>query len=230
MGIKSKTSLLVLAVAAFVAGILFSTAGANFLGDGDRVATPAGAQLLQQVIQRTSAGQDALVEPSPAALSLEQTFVEVAQRVNPAVVQIRSERVERTERTNPLRGTPFENFFGENFNLPQEFRADALGSGVIISDNGYIITNHHVIDGADALEVKLFDGTFADAEVVGSDQSSDLAVVKIDRTNLNPLPYGNVADVRVGQWVLAFGSPFSQELSNSVTAGIISAVGRTGSQ
>lgn len=222
MNTRQRTSLFVLIAAAFVAGILFTTAGANLFDNGDGVGTPAEAR----EVRGSDADQTALVEPSPAALSLEETFTQVAERVNPAVVQIRTEKVASARSNNPLEGTPFENFF--DFDAPREFRSDALGSGVIVREDGYIITNHHVVDQADELEVMLYDGTFVDAEVIGSDQSSDLAVIKIARDGLPTVPYGNMDNLRVGQWALAFGSPFSQELSNSVTAGIISAIGRTG--
>ena len=222
MSVRRKTSILVLAVSAFVAGILFTTAGANLFERGDQIGTAATAKF----VEGDHSPQAALVEPSAAALSMEKTFTEVAERVNPAVVQIRSEKVQ--QRSNPLQGTPFEDFFGER--APEEFRSDALGSGVIVRDDGYIVTNNHVIDGADDLEVKLFDGRFAEAEVVGTDSRSDLAVIKINESDLPTLPYGDMSEVRVGQWVMAFGSPLSLDLSNSVTAGIVSAIGRTSRQ
>ncbi len=100
-----------------------------------------------------------------------------------------------------------------------------LGSGVIISEDGYIVTNDHVISGADELRVTLFSGEEFDAELVGTDPASDLAVIRIQRSGLPFVSYGTVDDVRVGQWAIAFGSPLDAELSNTVTAGIVSALG-----
>jgi serine protease Do len=124
-------------------------------------------------------------------------------------------------------GTPFEDFFDMPDGQEREYRAQGLGSGVIVRSDGYVVTNNHVIEGADELQVVLADGSSYDGEVVGTDPASDLAVLKIDADGLPEMSFGTVDDVRVGQWVLAFGSPFSLELSNTVTAGIVSAIGRT---
>jgi serine protease Do len=136
---------------------------------------------------------------------------------------------ERDQRQNPFQGTPFEDFFGGPFGFegPQQpMPRSGLGSGVIIREDGYILTNNHVVDGADELTVIRMDGSRFEAEVVGSDPVSDVAVIKIDQENLPFVSFGDSDDIRVGQWVMAFGSPLSAELSNTVTAGIISATGR----
>jgi serine protease Do len=130
---------------------------------------------------------------------------------------------------NPFEGSPFEDFFRRQV-PPQEYRSQALGSGVIVGSEGYIITNNHVIAEAEELEVKLFGGEFHDAEVIGTDPNSDLAVIKIDVDGLPSVSYGDPADVRIGQWVMAFGSPLSEDLGNTVTAGIVSGLGRTSFQ
>lgn len=131
-------------------------------------------------------------------------------------------------RSNPFRGLVpddfFDDFFGNGPNMrsvPQR----ASGSGVIVSQDGYIITNNHVIDGASEIKVSLNNKTTYTAKVVGSDVSSDLAVLKIDAKNLPFLLYGNSDNVQIGQWVLAIGYPLN--LETTVTAGIISAKGRT---
>lgn len=131
-------------------------------------------------------------------------------------------------RTNPFRGLVpddfFDDFFGNGPNLrsvPQR----ASGSGVIISQDGYIITNNHVIDGASEIKVSLNDKTNYTAKLVGADVSSDLAVLKIEAKKLPFLLYGNSDNVKIGQWVLAIGYPLN--LETTVTAGIISAKGRT---
>ncbi len=231
MSAQRKLSILTFVVIAFLAGILFTTAGANLIGGGDNIGTESLARVLDD--------QDANsppVQPAPSIIQFENAFVEVADVINPVVVQIRSERVTTSDqsvfRGNPFEGTPFENIFpdqGDRGDQQREFRSQALGSGVIVRNDGYIITNNHVIDGADELEVKLFDGSFYDATVVGTDPQSDLAVIKIDHDNLPAIQFGDVSSVRVGQWVLAFGSPLSEDLGNTVTSGIVSAVGRTSS-
>lgn len=106
---------------------------------------------------------------------------------------------------------------------PQE-RPLGLGSGVIISADGYIVTNNHVIDGADRLEVTLNDNRCFDAEVIGSDPATDLALIKIEADGLHPIKMGDSEDLRVGEWVLAVGNPFG--FTSTVTSGIVSAKGR----
>ncbi len=101
-----------------------------------------------------------------------------------------------------------------------------LGSGAIVRADGYIVTNNHVIEGAEDLTVHFFDGTELPATVVGTDPTSDLAVIKVDKTGLPTISTGPLDGVRVGQWVMAFGSPLSTDFSNTVTAGIVSAIGR----
>jgi serine protease Do len=112
----------------------------------------------------------------------------------------------------------------DEFNMGERERS-SLGSGFIISEDGYIVTNHHVIDGADEITITLNDQRQFNAEVIGSDQRSDLALIKIEAEGLPTVPFGDVSDVKVGQWVLAIGSPFN--LSHSVAAGIVSFVGRS---
>jgi len=212
-------SIIALVVIAFLAGVFFTTAGANLLGLSNRATTPT--------LAREENGGTRI--EGAAVNSLEEAFVAVAERVNPTVVQIRSERVIRRQpfRWNPFEGTPFEEFFNFRMpNMPEEFRSQGLGSGVIIRADGYIVTNNHVVEGADELQVVLHDGTTYDAEVVGTDPQSDLAVLKIEAKNLPYISMGDASSLRVGQWVLAFGSPLSPQLSNTVTAGIISALNR----
>ena len=239
MSAKRKLSILTFVAVAFVAGILFSTAGANLLGSGDNIGTTALAH--PSVTADKDDDQDVRstsVTPPPSVLAFENAFVAVADVINPVVVQIRSERVtspeESASRFNPFEGTPFERMFpdgeseddGNRDAFPnQEQRSQALGSGVIVRSDGYIVTNNHVIAGADELEVKLFDGSFYDATVVGTDPQSDLAVIRIDETALPAIQYGEVDNIKVGQWVLAIGSPLSEDLGNTVTSGIVSCVG-----
>ncbi|SHK21018.1 Do family serine endopeptidase [Rhodothermus profundi] len=212
-------SIVALVAIAFLAGVFFTTAGANLLGLSNRATPPT--------LAREESGGTRI--STTDVTSLEEAFVAVAERVNPTVVQIRSEKVIRRRpfSWNPFEGTPFEEFFNFRIpNLPEEFRSQGLGSGVIIRADGYIVTNNHVVEGADELLVVLHDGTTYEAEVVGTDPQSDLAVLKIEADNLPYISMGDASTLRVGQWVLAFGSPLSPQLSNTVTAGIISALNR----
>lgn len=223
--------MLTVATGAFLGGILLATTGANFLDFGDMIGSKANANA--STIVDTAPN---VITPSAGMISLEESFTEVSELVGPTVVQIRSEKVQTLESQanpfagSPFEGTPFEQFFERNDGntVPREYRSNALGSGVIISQDGYIVTNNHVVENAENLEVKLFDGEYYDAEIVGRDPNSDLAVIKIDVTGLNSLQYGDPDQVRVGQWALAFGSPLSEDLDNTVTAGIVSAVQRSG--
>lgn len=122
-------------------------------------------------------------------------------------------------------GELFKKFFDhDGFGLPDR-ETSSLGSGFIISEDGYILTNHHVVDGADEVIVRLDNRQEYDAKVIGSDKDSDVALIKIDAKNLPTLEYGSTSDLKVGEWVLAIGSPFG--FDHTVTAGIVSAKGRS---
>ena len=228
---KSNTLFFVtmVAVVAFITGIMFTTMGANFLQAGEYVGTESKANTKAETAsnyESTAAVEGLLKNP----LAFEQVFISVADRVNPAVVQIRAEKVVRQSQrsANPFEGSPFEDFFRPYNGQPQEreFRSQGLGSGVVFQSDGYIITNHHVIDGAENIQIKFFDGELLDAEVVGSDAFSDIAVIKVEGDNLPAISTGSADDISVGQWAMAFGSPLAEELQNTVTSGIISALGR----
>ncbi|MAI88094.1 MAG: protease [Candidatus Marinimicrobia bacterium] len=163
---------------------------------------------------------------SQSAKYYSDTFSNVVKKVNAAVVTINSEKIVSNERRNP-----FEEFFYEDFgygNPNRERTTKALGSGVIVdAKNGHIITNNHVVEGADQISIVLMDEREFDAEVLATDPKSDLAILKIDAKNLTQVTLGNSDNLDVGEWVLAIGSPFSSSLSHTVTAGIVSAKGRT---
>ena len=113
-------------------------------------------------------------------------------------------------------------------NGEREYKTNALGSGVIVdARNGYIITNNHVVEDMDNIKVKLFDKREYKAEIMGTDPKSDLAILKIEADNLRQLKLGDSDKLRVGEWVMAVGSPFSENLSHTVTTGIVSAMGRS---
>jgi len=219
MSTQGKVSLAVVIGGAFLAGILFATAGANLFGAGDAVGTPSKAADLDG---STAIEQSATSVPS----DFETAFSKVAESVNPAVVQIRAAQVVEQRRMNPFEGTPFERFFGGPQGPSQPEVRQGLGSGVIVRSDGHIVTNNHVIEDAEELSVRTLDGTQYDAEVVGTDPYSDLAVLKIDASDLKAVSFGDSDQISVGQWVMAFGSPLDPRLNNSVTAGIISALGR----
>lgn len=158
----------------------------------------------------------------------EQSFRKVSEYASPAVVYISSERVVEMERRQ--RPGPFDDdFFDRFFRGPQErkYRQRARGSGFIFDENGYILTNNHVVEGADELEVKLSDGRTLEAEITGTDEQTDLAVIKLkgDFEQLSALEFGDSDNVDIGQWVIAIGNPFG--LKHTVSAGIVSAKGRS---
>jgi serine protease Do len=179
-----------------------------------------------------SPGAAAIAIPSPTQLSSD--FSKVAKAVEPAVVNINTESVlkESRRRRTPSGGEQqdpfdfFERFFGGPLDGPsREMRTKALGSGFIVDKNGYILTNFHVVDKADKINVRLASGEEYPAKVVGKDERTDLAVVKIDaKKELPQTKLGNSDSMTQGDWVLAIGSPFG--LEQTVTAGIVSATGR----
>lgn len=161
------------------------------------------------------------------ANQLSDEFAAVAKQVNPSVVTIFTEEtVKAPQSQNPFQGTPFEQFFGGPQNQGNYTRM-GLGSGVIYNSNGTILTNNHVVEGADNIKVQLMDGREFTAKVKGRDPQTDLAVITIDAKNLPAIKLGNSDQTRVGDWVLAIGSPLNPRLEHTVTAGIISAKGRT---
>ncbi len=121
---------------------------------------------------------------------------------------------------------PFEFFFGDGSQFQQRSPRPRIGagSGVIISTDGYIVTNNHVVESADELEVTLNDNRKFSAKVIGTDPNTDIALIKVDAKDLKTLPFGNSEQLKVGEWVLAVGNPFN--LTSTVTAGIVSAKGR----
>jgi serine protease Do len=153
--------------------------------------------------------------------ALDDEFTQLVHSVVPSVVSI------TTSKRVQVREVPdfFEQFFGGRLrNLPREQIENSLGSGVIVSKEGHILTNNHVIDGVDEIQVGLADGRKVPARLIGADKQSDLAVLKIEAKDLVPLPFGDSDEVQVGEHVIAVGNPFGFE--ETVTQGIISAKGR----
>ncbi|MFQ3573314.1 MAG: Do family serine endopeptidase, partial [Thermodesulfovibrionales bacterium] len=158
-----------------------------------------------------------------------QALAEVASAVKPSVVNISSTKTIRTPGfQNPFFNDPFfRRFFGEEFRFferPREFRQSGLGSGVIVDKDGYILTNYHVIKGADEITVKLSDKREFKGKIIGSDPKTDIAVIKIQAERLPAIKWGDSDKLKVGEMVLAIGNPFG--LNQTVTSGIISATGR----
>ncbi len=152
-----------------------------------------------------------------------QAFINVSKEQSPSIVSIISEKTEIVN--NMFFFNPFENFEEPH---QQERKAQSLGSGVIIDDiNGYIITNNHVIEGAEEIKVVLFDKREENAKIIATDPLSDIAVIKIDTNNLQRVNPGNSDNLQIGEWIIAIGSPFGLHLNHTVTAGIISATGRS---
>ena len=150
------------------------------------------------------------------------SFSDAAKKAIPSVVNISATR--QVKRRNPLLDDPaFQRFFGDRFNLPPETQL-SLGSGVVVSREGYILTNDHVVDGVTDIQVTLHDGRTVPGKIVGLDPDTDLAVVRVSATGLVPITFGQSDKAQVGDIVLAIGDPFS--VGQTVTMGIISAVGR----
>jgi serine protease DegQ len=165
------------------------------------------------------------VARGPAAGTRSDSFHDAVQRSSPAVVNIFTSKEVRTQRS-PLQNDPlFRRFFGEQFGDETQ-RATNLGSGVIVSPAGYILTNHHVVETADEIEVALSDGKKLLARVVGNDPETDLAVLRVNADKLPAITFGQSEQLRVGDVVLAIGNPFG--FGQTVTSGIVSAIGRSG--
>ena len=164
-------------------------------------------------------------------------FSELVEKNSPAVVNISTKQTEKMKRAMPHgfkmpevpEDSPFHDFlkrfFGDDLDMPDHFDSRSLGSGFIISGDGYVMTNHHVVAEADEIVVRLSDRREFVAKVIGSDKASDVALLKIDATDLPTVKVGKSSDIKVGEWVLAIGSPFG--FDHSATAGIVSAKGRS---
>ncbi|HEU4618576.1 MAG TPA: DegQ family serine endoprotease, partial [Gammaproteobacteria bacterium] len=207
-----------LSLAAFMAAAGFShgaLAQVRVAGGADEASQPSQTQQGRKVLDQVSAA-----------------FEQAAATVNPAVVPIFSEAKVAVQSPFGDSNDPLRQFFGDQFF--QRFFGDegggertvhALGSGVIASSDGYILTNNHVVENATMLTVVLPDGSRKQAKTIGNDPQSDLALIKVDAENLPAATFGDSDEVKVGQWVIAVGNPF--ELLHTTTAGIISAKGRS---
>jgi serine protease Do len=206
------TALALIAAAAIVGGAAWHGVVANA-----QPATPKMATVTTPISHAIAGGRD--------------SYADIVDVVAPAVVTIRTEgkaRVSPTQFQTPDDDF-FRQFFGDQFGRgsrqPRSFKERGLGSGVIATTDGYILTNYHVVDGADEISVELSDGRTMSAKVVGTDEPSDLALIKINGSNLHALAFGNSDGVKVGDVVLAVGNPLG--VGQTVTMGIISAKSRS---
>ena len=175
-----------------------------------------------QVVEVREASPGSVPAAAPAGPVGRLSFSDAARKAIPSVVNISATR--QVRRRNPLLEDPaFQRFFGERFSLPPETQL-SLGSGVIVSREGYILTNDHVVEGVTDIQVTLHDGRTLPGKIVGADPDTDLAVVRVSSAGLTAITFGQSDQARVGDMVLAIGDPFS--VGQTVTMGIISAVGR----
>lgn len=210
-----------------VGGFVTGVVGSHTLSNGEQVA-----------VQRAPEQNSAAAAKSPALDAdligrLNSSFVKIAETASPGVVTIFSDRIVETR--HPFSGDLFREFFGDDFGRffsPRnpdggERRLRGMGSGVIVNNDGYILTNYHVVREADRIRVMLYGGKKVDGKIIGTDAKTDLAVIKIEEDGLEPLEFGDSDELRVGEWVVAIGSPLSENLARTVTAGIVSAKGRS---
>ncbi|MDQ6760846.1 MAG: DegQ family serine endoprotease [Acidobacteriota bacterium] len=205
--IRRTTAILVLVIAALVGGLVATVSSMHN--------TP---------IQATTAQAASAAEQAPFG-----TFAPMVKHVMPAVVNISSTRTIKTQRGAPggMFDDPlFQRFFGGRMpQMPRERRSQSLGSGVIVSADGYILTNNHVVEDATQVKVSFSDKREFPAKVIGTDKDTDVAVIKIDQQNLPVLPLSDSSHTQVGDVVLAIGNPFG--IGQTVTMGIVSATGRS---
>ncbi|MDR2962945.1 MAG: Do family serine endopeptidase [Bacteroidales bacterium] len=177
-------------------------------------------------MENCNARSTAYYDAAQAGRGMQGDFVEASAKVMPTVVHIATKTTVRSSAVPPGMEM-WQEFFGPNWQFPQQERSNVrqgTGSGVIVQPNGYIVTNNHVITGADEITVTLHDQRSFTAKVVGADPNTDIALIKIDADSLPIITFANSDDVQVGEWVLAVGNPFN--LNSTVTAGIVSAKGR----
>jgi serine protease Do len=222
---KAKHIVLLALITSLLGGAI-SIFGYKYL-IGEKYIYSAPSSSMPTVFSSYSADTTSIVVPEGL------NFIHAADATRPAVVHIKtSYEVKNQGQSRSYPGGPmdqiFRDFFGEGFSIPernyQSRPQEGSGSGVIISSDGYIITNNHVVENADNIEVILNDKRSYSGKLIGTDPSTDLALVKIEEKDLPTVVYGNSDNVKIGEWVLAVGNPFN--LTSTVTAGIVSAKAR----
>ena len=214
------------------APVLVASVLTLFFG-GVLVGSLALAQTTPVAASDTPSSSDTSEVPEPSSVSLASGFRPVVKKALPSVVNVSTTRVVKTGKVAPspfFSHPSFRDFFGPGrgweFDMPQERRERGLGSGVIVSPEGYILTNDHVVSEASEITVALADKRELKAKLIGTDPKTDVAVLKVDETDLPHLPLGDSSTVEVGDIVLAMGNPFG--IGQTVTMGIVSATGRGG--
>jgi serine protease Do len=218
----------------FVFGMLGALTVAGIVAWGPmhtyKVSAKAENTFIPSASTPAEATQKPLVSPLNAAKQMSQAFIEVSKKVTPSIVMI----VNQEKLQNTLGDQFSDQFGGEDFlrrffDVNPEQREQiqkTLGSGVIVSPDGYIVTNNHVVENSTKLQVTLPDGRRVSGRIIGADPKTDIALVKVNADHLIPLEFADYSQIQVGEWVLAIGSPFGEALHSTVTAGIISAKGR----
>ena len=224
-----------LAAGAFAIGVVAFASGGVF-AEGLALAR---SELIQSAAPTRPALPNSPLRQAPLQLSASQpfSFADLVERVSPAVVSVEVD-MERGMQPQQMPDipAPFRDFFrrfedapgpngsGRNFRAPPTFRSQASGSGFIVDASGYIVTNNHVVESARRITVKLSDQREFEARLMGADKDTDVALLKVDATNLPTVALGDDRRLRVGDWVVAVGNPFN--LGGTVTAGIVSSIGR----
>lgn len=215
--LSTRTKLVGAVIGAFICGLVFAS-GLDL--------TRFGYAQSRSVATQQVANSSSTAAPPASVAALNASFVDLAERLTPAVVSIEAARNTQPARQQaPRAPRGFEEFF-DQFDPRQRQPSQASGSGFIVSRDGYILTNNHVVADFDQVRVTLTDRRSFDAKVVGRDATTDVAVLKINGSNLPVAALGDDANVRIGEWVLAIGNPLG--LDFTVTAGIVSAKGRGG--
>jgi len=207
----------------------FLAAGAALMAGiiGITQSNKRGQQAFDAVKQERLSVQQELVKPRTAsfvAFPQDIDFVDAAEKTVNSVVHIRTEIIRRSATYDDFFGSLRDYFYGNPHATPSQRSLVGFGSGVVLSADGYIVTNNHVVEGADKIEVTFNDKRKMTAIIVGTDPSTDLALIKVESDDLEYLEFGYSDEVKIGEWVLAVGNPFN--LTSTVTAGIVSAKAR----
>ena len=223
---KNKLSYLVLILAGVaMGGLVFSNLEFTFPAKKSKVA-------VTNHINLASAANTFQDKPIRTLRDFNEAFVQIAESATPSVVTIFTEKTVNRRFISPfdLFGSPFDDFFESPGRRERpDTRKEVLrglGSGVIVSADGYILTNNHVVDKADTIYIRTHDNRKVQAKVIGTDPKTDIAVIKAEAKDLKPIAIGDSDALRVGEWVIAIGSPLGENLARTVTQGIVSAKGR----
>ena len=222
-------SLMLLLTGIVLGGLVFANVEFSFPGSGGRGFS------LDSKPNYATAKNNFESYPVQTLRDFNEAFVRVAESATPSVVTIFTEKTVNRRVISPFSFFGRDPFFDEFFGTPKRGGSSGsrkevlrgLGSGVIVTYEGYILTNNHIIENADAVYVRTSDNRKIDARIIGTDPKTDLAVIKVNAKNLKPITIGDSDRLRVGEWVIAIGSPLGESLARTVTQGIVSAIGRS---